>query len=264
MLMPVLASALSDITKAWRMRSVWIELAAEDVADPHLRSTLGPFWLLINYLALAGPFVLFFGNTSSIGNYPAYVAVGLLIWLYMSELIINALTLFVREQNYIRGTLLPISVYIMRLSMQFYIRLAYAGAGCLAILILSGALPQTAWIYSVLGLAVVIVTTPAVITVCAFAGAFVPDMSFAATNLIRLGLFLTPVFWIPGDGGVRDLVLNDWNPFTYFIDIVRLPVVSGAMPGFQLMVAACISLAFWLVATLFLGHYRKRVVFLLQ
>ena len=51
-------------------------------------------------------------------NYPAYVATGLLIWFYMMEVITQSVSLFVREENFIKGTKLPLTVYVMRLACR--------------------------------------------------------------------------------------------------------------------------------------------------
>ena len=48
------------------------------------------------------------------------------------------MSLFAREESFIKGTTLPLTVYVMRLAMQSVIRAGYALVGCLAILLLSG------------------------------------------------------------------------------------------------------------------------------
>src|SRR5690606_12631171 len=104
-------------------------------------------------------------------------------------------TLFPREESFIKGTTLPLTVYVLRLYMQSVIRAAYALGGCLAIVLLSGELPQMVWLWSLVGLVIVALISPAAILLFAFLGAFAPDTQFVVTNLMRLGMFLTPVFW---------------------------------------------------------------------
>ena len=258
----VLDGAAEDIGAALRMRKVWIALAAEDVGDQHRRTTLGPLWLLINYLAFAGTFIFVFGHGTGTLNYPAYVATGLLVWLFISETITQSISLFVREESFIKGTKLPLSAYVLRLAMQSTIRIGYAAVGCLAILFLSGAVPTAAWLWSALALALIVATAPAAIAVAAFAGAYFPDLQFVVSNLMRLGMFLTPVFWVHTGGGGARSAFYHYNPFTYFLEIVRIPIVSGDVPVRSLLLCAALSLLLWALAVVLIGKYRKKVVFL--
>jgi lipopolysaccharide transport system permease protein len=54
-----------------------------------------------------------------------------------------------------------------------------------------------------------------------------------------------------------------WNPFTYFLEIVRVPILSGAVPVRALLLCAAIGLALWAAAIVLLGRYRKQLVFAL-
>ena len=257
------ANALADLRQGLRMRSVWIALAKEDINDQHRRTSLGPMWLLVNYLAFAGTFVAIFGQSSKESpNYPAYVAIGLFVWLYISEVITQSTTLFQREEAFIKGTPLPLSVYVFRLLTQSVIRSAYALLGCVGLLLISGAWPTIAWAWSGLGLLLLLIATPAVMFICALVGAFMPDVHFIVSNVMRLGMFLTPVFWVHSGGGMRG-VFYYWNPFTYFLEIVRIPIISGDIPSRAFLLCMAITAGLWIAALLVLGRFRKQVVFAL-
>jgi len=255
---------LSDMRAGIGMWRVWVALAGEDISDQHRRTTLGPLWLLINYLAFAGTFVFVFRHgDSGATNYAAYVAIGLFVWFYLMETVNQGVSLFLREESFIKGTTLPLSVYIMRLATQVTIRAIYAFAGCLAILLVSGVDLSPAWGWSALGIIVIVVTTPAVIILCAFLGAYLPDSQFIVSNLMRLGMFLTPVFWMyEGAGGVRG-AFYFWNPFTYFLEIVRAPILTGEVPICALALCLGIGLAAWVLALILFAWFRRDVVFVL-
>lgn len=256
-------NAVEDITAGVRMRNVWMALASEDIGDAHRRTLLGPIWLLINYLLFAGTFMMIFRGRFDVDNYPAYVAVGLLVWLFISETISQSIGLFAREESFIKGTTLPLSVYVMRQCMQSLIRAGYALIGAAGILLATGTTPSLPWIWSVLAVLFILVTAPAVAIVFAVAGAIFPDLQFIISNVMRLGLFLTPIFWWhEGMGGVR-ASLYHFNPFTHYLTIVRAPILTGEIPVTSWELCLVMSALLWLAAIPLLGRFRKQIVFLL-
>lgn len=253
-------NALDDLSAGLRLRRVWVALAAEDIGDQHRRTALGPLWLLINYLAFAGTFIFIFDRGGGAPDYAVYVATGLLVWFFIMETITTSVTLFVREESFIKGTTLPLSVYVMRAALQSVIRAGYALVGCLGILVLSGTPVTAAWLLSVMGVGVVLLTAPAVIIIFAFLGVFLPDSQFIVSNLMRVMMFVTPVFWTADRamGGVRGIIYQ-YNPFTHFLDIVRLPILSGTLPLSSLGFCIAVGAACWAVALLLLGRFRRQV-----
>ena len=258
-----LDSAIFDLRRGLALRRVWLALASEDIGDQHRRTTLGPLWLLINYLAFVATFNFLFNRGGAGPDYSAYVASGLLVWFFMMETITQAVTLFVREEGFIKGTTLPLSVYVLRLTMQSAIRAGYALAGCIAILVIGGAGISLAWCWSALGLMLILVITPAAIILFAFLGAYFPDSQFVVANVMRVGMFVTPVFWTyEGTGGARHAFYY-WNPFTYLLEIVRVPIVAGVAPVGAFLICTLIAVASWGLALTLLGRLRRHVVFVL-
>jgi len=258
-MLKILRNALTDIVGGYEQRRVWIALATEDIFDQHRRTTLGPLWLLVNYFAFAATFIFVFTPSPVDPMHAIYIGIGLLVWTYITDTITQAVSLFEREEGFIKGTTLPLSVYAMRLALQNLIRAGYALVGCIVILLLAGVDVTSAWLWSALGTAVVLVASPAVIIVFAFLGVFFPDGQFIVGNLMRVGMFATPVFWGVAEGDAVRTVLYYWNPFTYFLAIVREPIVNGNAPLSSLWVCLAITLAMWLGAFVLLGVFRRKV-----
>lgn len=259
----VFRAGLDDFWGGWNTRRLWLAFAKEDIGDSHKNTMLGPLWLLINYLTFIATFGFVIQTGSGHENYLAYMSVGLLVWFFMLEVITQGVTLFSREESLIKGTPLPISTYVFRLTAQSMIRNSYPLLGCLVILMLTGMYPTASWLWSGLGIIVVIIAAPAIATVSAFLGAYFPDSHYLVSNAMRVGMFLTPVFWTySGSNGVRHLFYS-YNPFTYFLEIVRMPIVDGSIPftAFYLCIFICVLV--WILALFLMGRYRKKVVFVL-
>jgi lipopolysaccharide transport system permease protein len=206
--------------------------------------------------------VVIFGQVMGIDNYIAFVAVGLLVWNYISETISLGTSVFVREEAMIKGTVLPLSTYVFKLLAQSVIRFGYALAGCVGLILLGGMTPSPIWFYSLPGLLLLALAAPPVIAIMGLLGAMYRDMQFVVSNLLRVGMFITPVIWMR-----RDSLVLHWlytlNPATYFIEAVRAPLVTGAAPVVALGVGSGVTLALWAIALAMLGALRSRLVFYL-
>ena len=151
------------------------------------------------------------------------------------------------------------SVYIFRATMQSLIRFGYAAAGCIAILVFAETPVSLTGLWSFVGLALIVVITPPLMIVLGTLGAFVPDIQFVISNLMRVGMFLTPIFW-HSTTGVRGH-LSMMNPLTHFINIVRTPVVEGSVPLHSFAICSAIVVGLWILAVFLLGKYHKKIVF---
>lgn len=261
---PIVRSGFQEIQKGISQWPVWVSLAKEDVWDQHRRTTLGPLWMVLNYFLFVGTFVIIFGSGAGVPvSYPAYVATGMFVWLLMSEAIGMGVTTFQRDSSFIRGTTLSLFVYVMRLTMQTIIRSAYSGAGWILLVVLVSPPSFLAWPQALLGLALILIALPACITTFAIIGAFFPDFDFIVGNLLRVGMFVTPIFWVHGDEGGLRKIFYDYNPFTYFLDIVRAPILGDPYPYHSLMVCSVIAVVFWFTSVLLLGALRKKIVYVI-
>ena len=257
------SKAFADLSAAIRMRRVWIALAHEDIGDQHRRTALGPVWLLLNYMAFAATFIFIFRSGGSGPGYVSYVATGLFIWFYIMEAMNESTSLFLREESMIKGTVLPLSIYVMRQTWRSVIRSGYAFAGCIALLLLAGDPIPLGSLWAIPGMIVIILITPAVVTIFAFIGGAVSGSAYMINNLMRIGLVLTPGVWsYEGSKGVRH-VFYYYNPFTYFLEVVRVPILTGELPAYALLFCSGLGIVSWVLALFLLGRYRKRLAFIL-
>src|SRR5262249_43134113 len=141
------------------------------------------------------------------------------------------------------------------------IRTAYAAVGCLAIVLMAGTPITVMWLWSVAGIGFIVALVVPVIILFAMAGAFFPDLQFIVTNVIRVSMFLTPIFWEDAPGPRE--VLARYNPLTYLIDVVRVPMVFGRVPLHSFFISGIMIAIVWVAAVLLLGRYRREIVFLL-
>lgn len=252
---------LADLGAAFKLRSLWWALASEDVAESHRRTMLGPVWPLLNYLLFIGTLVLVLGGGAGTYNFVAYVATGMLVWLFISDVLSMSATLFTREASFIQGTVLPVSTYVLRQTLVIAIRSFYALIGAIAVVLYSGIELTPALLSVVPAILLLLLVAPAIAILFGLAGAFFHDFQFVIGNATRLLFFITPVFWIYAGAGGWLGVLYHWNPLTHFIEIVRTPVVEGVLPVNSWTVALSITAILLAAALVALGKFNRRIVF---
>lgn len=227
----------------------------------HRRTVLGPVWPLLNYLLLVGTLLLIFGNRGGTTNFTAYIAAGMLVWLFMSDVLTMSATLFSREQSFIKGTTLPISVYVLRQTMLIAIRSFYALLGAVPVLFYSGVELTPVLLSVIPALLLLLLTAPAVGLLFGLAGVYFPDFRFIVVNATRVLMFITPIFWVPGAAGGWRMVLYHWNPLTHYVEIVRQPIVEGVIPVHSWAVTLSITAVLTATAVVMLGKFNRQIVF---
>jgi ABC-type polysaccharide/polyol phosphate export permease len=252
---------LADLGAAFKLKSVWWALASEDIADSHRRTMLGPVWPLLNYLLFVGTLVLILGQGPQPPNFTAYLASGMLVWLFISDVLSMSATLFTREESFIKGTVLPISIYVMRQTLVISLRSFYALLGAIPVLLYSG-MEITPALFSIIpAILILLLAAPAVAVLFGLAGAYFPDFQFIVVNAVRLLMFITPIFWTyHGLGGLLGF-LYYWNPLTHYIDIIRTPIVEGVLPINSWVVVLSVTGGLLAAALLALGKFNRQIVF---
>jgi len=252
---------LSDFSAALKLKGLWWALASEDVLDSHRRTALGPVWPLLNYLLFVATLVLILGRGSGQVNFTAYVASGMLVWLFINETLSMSATLFTREQSLIKGTVLPISTYVLRQTLLVTIRAFYALLGAIPVLLFSGVDFTPAVLSAVPAVLLLLLTAPAVAVLFGLAGAFFRDFQFIVVNAMRLLMFVTPVFWThAGQGGLRGHLYH-WNPLTHYLDIFRRPIVEGVVPMNSWAITLSVTAVLLMMAVVMLGKFQRQIVF---
>lgn len=252
---------LADIGAALKLRGLWWALASEDIVDAYRRTMLGPIWPLLNYLLFVGILLMILGGRGRTINFTAYVASGMLVWLFINDVLSMSATLFRREQGFIKGTVLPISIYVLRQTLLIAIRSFYALFGAIPVILYSGIELTPALLSIVPALLLLLLTAPAVAILFGLAGAYFRDFQFIVANSMRLLMFITPVFWThEGVGGWRG-ILYYWNPLTHYIDIVRRPVVEGIVPLDSWAVTLSATALLSAAALVLLGKFNRQIVF---
>ena len=182
------------------------------------------------------------------------LTVGLILWLFISGIVVEAPTVFVRQISTIRNVRLPLYVYPLQLVIRHLINLAHNIPILLVVWLFYGvSFKDTSWM-ALPAVAVLTATLFSAAMLLGFLGARFRDLEHIVTMVMPILMFLSPVFYRP-----RYLTLNEaviWlNPISHGIELVRYPLLGEAPPLFLIasngaLLLLCSALAYWL--------YRKK------
>ena len=87
------------------------------------------------------------------------------------------------------------------------------------------------------------------------------DLDEFIHSTLRLVFFVTPILWIPHEqyrGAFIDALLY-LNPFYYFVEVVREPLLYGTVPWFEISVLVIALPVGWLIASYLYARTRASV-----
>jgi ABC-type polysaccharide/polyol phosphate export permease len=244
-----------------RYRYLFEQMVRRELRQKYKGSALGVLWYVVNPLVLMGAYGVMFGvllKAVSIPDYPLFLFVGLIVWLFFSQSLLGAATSLLDQSSLVakvrfpRETV-PASVVTVQL-VTFLVLLALAapvavgvrGSLGVALLLL---VPVVVCLYAfVLGLSLVV----------AVLHAHFRDVQPILAAALLPWFFLTPIFFrvgaLPGLRGHAwaEALLRWVNPVAPFVEAVRSVLYDGAVPAAGVLAylpaAAAVALAGgWLV-----------------
>lgn len=254
---------LREVRDGWRWRELWMTLGWRDVRTRHRRSNIGPFWntlgLAFVAICIGGLYGGIMGRPTS--EYIPYLVTGYMIFGFLSALVTEGKDAFVSNAAAIREIAVPGTVYIYKLLWKNLIILGFNSIVYVAALVLYRVLPFPSIILIVPALALVLLNGIWVSLLLGLINVRYRDFGNFIPNAIRLVFFVTPILWYPDDAtGIRAIFVY-LNPFYYFIEILRAPLL-GVAPSFLIWaVAIGITVVGWGITLPVYAHWRRRIAF---
>lgn len=254
--------ALQDVViglRRWRLAAA---LARLDIRNRYRGSVLGPFWLTLSTaITIAGVGVVYSTLFRlSLGDYLPFLAVSLLIWNTINQIVQDACGNFIGSEGIIRQIPLPYTVHVLRCVFRNAIIAAHNLPLIAVVFAIFGVLPGPGALLALLGLALVAVNAFALALLLGMICARFRDIQQIVASAMQLAFFLSPILWKPEllQGRVAWMY---GNPVYVLLETVRGPLLgSGASPVIWLAAAAYTTVA-CAVAAWFFVRFRARIAF---
>jgi lipopolysaccharide transport system permease protein len=231
------ARGLGDLKfgELWEYRELLYFMTKRELQIRYKQSVFGVAWVLLQPLALAFIFSIFFGHLAKVPSnglpYPIFALAGLVPWMFISQSTSGAAASLVGEANLLS------KVYFPRLAVPLAKTLSFGVDLLIALVVLLVMTP----LYGV-GLTWTVVLAPAflllAVVVSVGAGTLLAavnvryrDVGVAVPLLMQIWLFATPIIY-PGS-----LITGTWqyvyalNPMVTVVEGVRWAVLGSDAPS---------------------------------
>ena len=256
------STTADDLRRSVRMLPVAFHFAWGDILARYRRSFLGPLWLVlgtaIGVLGLGYLWAGIFGL--DYGEYLPSLAAGLVTWQLLSGTIAESPSMLVYNAPIIRNLRTPIAFFPLQLLLRHLITFAHNALVVVGVLLVFPPDWSTTQLLSLVGIVLVAANLWWISLLLTMLGARFRDLDPLVTAATPLLFFLTPVVFRPNHVPVSRSII--WlNPLTYFITVIRDPLLGEVPPLFVYAVVLTVLVVGWAMAYWLLTRRAFRVPF---
>jgi len=254
--------AVADFAAAVELRPLWIRLGWNDILYRYRRSTLGPFWSTANTAIMVIALGLVY---SQIFNLPIrqllpYICAGLIVWGFISSIMLDAGILFSGSESYIKQIRLPYSLHACRFVFSKLILFAHDFIIYIVLIVYFEAWPGAVALCAIPGFLLLTINALLISLTIGMASARFRDIPRIIASFIQVVFLITPILWTPDLLGER-VYLAYANPLFHLIEVVRAPLL-GSLPSMQTITATLAITAINFVVTIwFFVRFRGRIAY---
>jgi ABC-2 type transport system permease protein/lipopolysaccharide transport system permease protein len=257
------AKAIQDLWDGWHdYRELWLAIGWYDIRKRYRRSVLGPFWITISIgvliTALTFLYVPLIGR--NVERYTPYVGFGFIAWQLISMLVIESCNVFVVNSPTIRQLRAPLSIYIYEVIWKNLLILAHNLLIYVVIVIIFGVWPTWATLLVIPGIFIVCLNGLWIGMLLGPLCARFRDIPPVMATIVQMMFLLTPILWRPDQVPGREFLVI-FNPFYYFIELIRQPLLGNSPSPFVWSVALLITALGFVLAIPFYSRFRDRIAY---
>lgn len=255
----------SEFFSGFKNRALWWRLAWADMNQIYRRSLLGIFWIAVSFIMFVGVKIFIFSSVMgemNLAYYSLWVIIGYGVWMFITNSVTDACTVFITARSWILGTQLSYGTFvaqnIARHMIMFFLISLVMTAG---VIIQNYSTAYNWYLLTIIpAILVLILNSIWVHIVFGVLATRFRDFLHLIRAIMQVMFFLTPILYMPSQIGPKAAILN-YNPFTHFLAIIREPIVHGTISQLSWTVVICITVVGWIAALYLVKTKVRNVVF---
>ncbi len=243
-----MALAYQDFISSLKNYRLWLYFGWSDIKLRYKGSVLGPFWITLS----TSIFVVAIGIVYShllnepLAIYIPYLTGGLLVWNYISAVLIDSSEMFHNSKNFISHIRLPYLIFLYRVIWRNVIIFFHNFLVYFLVLFYFDTPINWNFLFFVPGFILLTFNLTFVGLLVGLIGTRFRDIPPVINSVIQIIFFITPIAWMSKTLNVNSFFIK-FNPVIYFLDIVRSPLL-GQVPQLSSW-EICIAISLFLIIT---------------
>ncbi|WP_394167743.1 ABC transporter permease [Photobacterium piscicola] len=255
-----MTNALQDIWLSLKQWELWTTLGWLELRQRYKRSIVGPFWITLSMGILILALGVIYGELfkMELKTYLPMLAIGLVFWTFMSNIINEGSTAFISSATYISQLPTTKFIYILQVFWRNLMMLCHNIVIVLAVLIYFDTLTLSSIPLFLVGFFIVIINLIWVALFLAILSVRFRDIPQIVTSIMQVVFYITPILF-SGQMLAKYSVLLQFNPFSWFIDMLRSPLLSENVNP-QSYISSIILAIVGIIFTLFMFSRTKNKI----
>jgi homopolymeric O-antigen transport system permease protein len=255
---------LHDLYRSTKAYGFWLYSAWLEILLNYRSTVLGPLWIVVG----TGVFVITVGTlynrvilAGGSNIYLAHLAIGMTLWFLIIQSIVKSTTLFLDNRAVLLDGAITYTDLLLKLLTTNLILFAHNAVIIVLVFLWLRLVPGFQALIVVLTMPLVLANILWMCVVVSILGTRYADLDELLHSSLRLVFFITPILWIP-HRGIRGPYVDAMlylNPFYYFIEVVREPLLYGTIPWFEISVLVIALPIGWLIASYLYARTRESV-----
>jgi len=252
-------AAICDLYQGLEKSELWITLGWHDIRQRYRRSIVGPFWITISMaMMIAGLGYMSSGILNQRGDDALpYISAGIIVFFFISALMNEGCNVFIETSRSILQIKSPFSIYVYQVVWRNLLIFLHNITIYGVIAIIYKINPGYTVLLAIFGILAILINGFFLGFWLGGLGARFRDVPLICINLMQVAFFLSPVFWRATQA--QHPLFFQLNPFYYFLESVRMPLMGQTPPWSIWFVIAIITCANAVVSTLFFARVRARI-----
>ena len=220
---------LTSALPAWRL---WAYMGLQDIRQRYRRSAFGPLWLALGLGATIIGIGILYSQILKVpaGNFLPFLAISLLIWNFMSGVMMDSTALFQTGAGLITSVKFPYTTLALRSIVRNLIVLVHCVVPVVITFVIFKFPVHLVGLFSIVSLAIVIINMAWLSLAIGMLCARFRDVAQIVIYGIQLAIFVTPIIWQPSQIKAGSPALT-CNPFYHLVNIFRSPLYSASIPA---------------------------------
>ncbi len=254
--------AKDDLKRAFENWSIVRFMALSDVRSRYKRSVLGPLWITLGTAVGSVGLGMLWSELLKVDakNFVPTLTAGLIIWQLVSGVLTESCGLYGRQASIIRNMNLPLSIHPMQLLCKHLINLAHNIPVFILLALVLGVSINVNTLLVIPALLLVALNLFWICLLLSVLGGRFRDLEHIVVMVVPLLMFVSPVFYRPNYLPFSQNII--WmNPLSYFIEIIRDPLMGVAPPMFVIQGNLLMLVVGWAGAVWLFNKKHDRIAF---